>query len=84
MLFLYLRIVPDLGKFLKPVKELFSLVYLPCPLADHVQVVQEEVAGLINAPDDEVVLAFLEEPFGLALVKKETALFDFIQFHNVA
>lgn len=51
---------------------------LSSPLGDHVKVVQEEVTSLINTSDDEVVLAFFEEPLGLALIEEETALFDLV------
>ena len=83
-LFLNLWVISQVRQLLEPVVELFGLVDLATPSVDQVEVVVEEVARFLLGPDDEVVLALLEEPFGLTLFEQHAAFFDLVQLDNVA
>ena len=54
-----------------------------CPIIDDIKIVMVEVASLLIRSHDEMILAFLEEPFGLLVFKQDSAFSDFIQFDDV-
>lgn len=84
MILLYFLIISYIGQILKPVEKFSSLMNFSGPLVNHIKIVQEEIACLIYWPHNKVILALLEEPLGLALVKKKPTLLNFIQLYYVA
>jgi hypothetical protein len=53
------------------------------PIVDHIEIIVIEITSFLIRPNNKMILTFLEEPFRLFVVKKDSALFDFVQLDYV-
>jgi hypothetical protein len=60
---LNLSVVSQSSQCLEPIIEFFGLGYFFGPVIYQIEIVHEEVRCLIVGSHDEIILAFLEEPF---------------------
>lgn len=77
-------VISQVLKTFVPFMKLFGEIDLLSPVADKVKVLIAEPTCLLLGPDDEVIVAFFEEPFLLFILKSDSTLIDFIQLDHIA